>query len=205
MLSMNFPLALTVSRLVLAFAVGALLVLEDLVPFHVTICAVLFIVAAVTDYFDGRLARAWNQKTDLGAFVDPLADKLLVYLAFIYLTVVGVYPAWVLLALFTRDIAVDSLRSYAAGTGVSMPANTIGKWKSLFQMTSIALLLVLVATTELQRTTEWGNTAFASFIASMPFEWAFGVTYWLMVAAAAVGTVSMVQYAVEYAPKLFRR
>lgn len=204
MLSMNFPLALTVSRLVLALAVGLLLVLEEVVPFRVTICAVLFIVAAVTDYFDGRLARAWNQKTELGAFIDPLADKLLVYISFIYLTVVGVYPAWLLLALFTRDIAVDSLRSYAAGKGVSMPANAVGKGKSLFQMTSISLLLVLVAATELQRTTEWGNTAFASLIASMPFEWAFGATYWLMVAAAAVGAVSMVQYAVEYTPKLFR-
>lgn len=194
---MNIPLALTFARLVISVAVGALLVSENAVPFHVTIAAVLFIAAAVSDYIDGYLARKWGQTTALGAFVDPLADKLLVYLSFIYLATVGVYPVWLLLVLFTRDIVVDSLRAFSVGRGVSMPANAVGKWKSLFQMTSIALLLVLVSATELQTSTEWGNIALASFIASAPFEMAFGATFWLMLAAAAVGVVSMVQYFVE--------
>lgn len=201
---MNVPLLLTFARLVLSLAVGALLVSENAVPFHVTIAAAFFIVAAVTDYFDGYLARKWSQTTALGAFVDPLADKLLVYLSFIYLTTVGVYPVWLLLVLFTRDIVVDSLRAFSVGRGVSMPANAVGKWKSLFQMASIALLLALVAATELQTSTEWGNTALASFVASAPFEMAFGATFWLMLAGAAVGIVSMIQYFVE-SPALFRR
>jgi CDP-diacylglycerol--glycerol-3-phosphate 3-phosphatidyltransferase len=199
---MTLPLALTASRLVLSLLAGALLLAP--VPFHVTLAAVSFVVAAATDFFDGRIARARGQTSELGAFLDPLADKLLVYLSFIYLATVGVYPAWVLLVLFARDIAVDSLRGYAAGKGVSMPANVVGKWKSFFQMLSIGLLLALVAVAELQRSTAWGNDAFAAAVASRPFELAFGATYWLMVAGAAVGLVSMVQYFVEAAPKLFR-
>lgn len=202
---MNFPLFLTASRVVLALVVGALLLAQGFVPFRVSAAAACFIVAAVTDFFDGRLARARKQTTPLGAFLDPLADKLLVYLSFLYLTVVGVYPAWLLLALFTRDICVDALRGFAAGVGVSMPANQVGKWKSLFQMSSIGLLLALVAVTELQASTGWGNAALAPVVSSTPFEWAFGATFWLMLAAAAVGYVSMVQYAVEYGPRLFGR
>jgi CDP-diacylglycerol--glycerol-3-phosphate 3-phosphatidyltransferase len=200
---MNFPLALTVSRLVFAVAIGAILVTESL-PLRGTAAAIAFIVAAATDFFDGRLARAWNQKTELGAFIDPLADKLLVYLSFMYLTVVGVYPVWLLMAHFVRDIGVDSLRAYAAGKGVSMPANVPGKWKSFLQMGSIALVLVLVALTELQRTTEWGNAAFEAAVGSVAFEAAFAAVFWLMLASAAVGYVSMAQYFSEAGRPLFR-
>jgi CDP-diacylglycerol--glycerol-3-phosphate 3-phosphatidyltransferase len=200
---MNFPLALTVSRLVFAVAIGAILVTESL-PLRGTAAAIAFIIAAATDFFDGRLARAWNQKTDLGAFIDPLADKLLVYLAFMYLTVVGVYPVWLLMAHFVRDIAVDSLRAYAAGKGVSMPANVPGKWKSFLQMGSIALVLVLVAITELQRTTEWGSAVFETAVGSVAFEAAFAAVFWLMLSSAAVGYVSMVQYFTEAGRPLFR-
>ncbi len=201
---MNFPLLLTASRLVLAIVVGTLLVLEDAIPFHVSIAAACFIVASLTDFFDGRLARKWNQATPLGAFLDPLADKLLVYLAFIYLTTVLIYPVWLLLILFGRDMAVDGLRAFSVGKGVAMPANLIGKWKSFLQMGSIALLLALVSVTEVQRLTSWGNEALTWVLTSTGYEVAFGATYWLMLAAAAVGLVSMVQYFVESAPKLFR-
>ena len=200
---MNLPLVLTSSRVVLSVVVGVLLLLENAVPFHVTIAAVCFIVAAATDYFDGKLARKWNQVTPLGAFLDPLADKLLVYLSFIYLTTVGVYPVWLLLIVFTRDIVTDGLRAFAVGQGMVMPANLVSKWKSLFQMASIGLLLALVSVTELQRLTPWGNRALASVVESAVFEQAFGATYWLMVAAAAVGVVGTIQYFVEYAPSLF--
>ena len=201
---MNIPLLLTASRVVLAVVVGVLLVSETLVPFHVTVAAACFVAASLTDYFDGKLARAWDQKTPLGAFLDPLADKLLVYLAFIYLTTVQVYPVWLLLVVFTRDIVTDSFRAFAVGTGHSMPANMVSKWKSLFQMVSIGLLLVLVAVTELQRLTEWGNAAFSSVVSSPWFDASFNATYWLMVAAAAVGVVGTVQYFVEHGPSLFR-
>lgn len=201
---MNFPLVLTASRVVLAVVVGALLVSENLVPFHVTAAAACFIAASLTDYFDGKLARAWNQQTPLGAFLDPLADKLLVYLSFLYLTTVQVYPVWLLLVVFTRDIVTDSFRAFAVGTGHTMPANMVSKWKSLFQMASIGLLLALVALTELQTFTAWGGAAFAPFVSSPWFDGAFNATYWLMVAAAAVGVVGTAQYFAEHGPSLFR-
>lgn len=201
---MNIPLALTVSRLALAPVIGVLLVVESL-PFRVAAAAVLFIAGALTDFFDGRLARKWNQTTPLGAFIDPLADKLLVYVPFIYLAGVLAYPVWLLLVLFARDMSVDSLRAFAVGKGISMPANIVGKWKSLFQMASLGLLLALGGITQVQRVTEWGNAAFSGLIAGAPFEALFGVSYWLMVLAAVVGVVSMLQYVVEMAPKLFAR
>jgi len=202
---MNFPLFLTASRLVLAVVVGVLLVTENLIPFHVSIAAVCFIVAAVTDFFDGRLARKWNQTTPLGAFLDPLADKLLVYLAFLYLTVASVYPAWLLLVVFTRDIVTDSLRAYSVGQGIAMPANMVSKWKSLFQMVSIGLLLVLIGIVELQTSTAWGNVFFASFLASPVTDKVFGATFWLMLAAAVTGIVGTVQYFVQCMPSLLKR
>lgn len=202
MMPMTLPLALTVSRLAAAPIIGVLLVVEW-IPLRVAVAGPLFVAAALTDFFDGRLARKRNQTSALGAFIDPLADKLLVYVAFIYLTAVLAYPVWLLLVLFTRDMAVDSLRAFAVGKGISMPANAVGKWKSWGQMVSIALLLLLGGVTQLQRATEWGNAALSDAIASQPFEALFGVSYWLMVIAAAVGVVSMVQYFVEMAPKLF--
>ena len=201
---MTLPLFLTTARIVLAVAVGALLVLENAVPFHVTIVAVCFIVAAATDYFDGRLARARRQETTLGAFLDPLADKLLVYLAFIYLTLVRVYPAWLLLVVFTRDIVTDSFRAFAAGLGHSMPANMVSKWKSFFQMLSIGLLLILVSIVELEQGTPFGPSLGPIVDASW-FNEGFTATYVLMVAAAVVGIAGTVQYFVEHGPALFRR
>ena len=200
---MNIPLLLTSARIVLAVAVGALLLLENAVPFHVTIAAACFVLAAATDFLDGRLARSWHQETKLGAFLDPLADKLLVYLAFIYLTLVQVYPAWLLLLVFTRDIVTDSFRAFAAGLGHSMPANMVSKWKSFFQMASIGLLLVLVSVVELQEGTPAGGSL-AGVVNSAWFNAGFDATYWLMVAAAAVGVVGTAQYFAEHGPALFR-
>ncbi len=194
---MNIPLQLTASRILMAAVIGIVLLLP--VPYRASICAILFIVAAVTDFIDGKLARAWGQSTPLGAFLDPLGDKLLVYLTFIYLTVVGMYPAWLLLLLFTRDIVTDSLRGFAAGKGVSMAANLPSKWKTLCQMSSIALLLVLVSITELASK----GAVSSAFLSAPLFEQAFGLTFWLMVIAAAVGIVGTVQYVVAYAPRLF--
>lgn len=203
LLLMNIPLLLTSSRVVLALVVGALLLLESSMPYNVAICAVLFMVAAVTDFFDGRLARAWNQKTEVGAFLDPLADKLLVYLAFIYLTVVGGYPTWLLLVVFTRDIVTDSFRAFAVGKGRSMPANMVSKWKSVFQMTSISLLLVLGGAAELGNAGYW-SAVLSGFINSQAFIIAFRVANGLMIVAAVTGVLGMVQYFVEHGPSLFR-
>lgn len=195
---MNLPLALTVSRFVFAIVVGVLLWMQQAMPFHIVLAAALFITAATTDYIDGELARRRNQKTPLGAFLDPLADTLLVYLAFINLTILGVYPAWLLLVLFARDIVTDALRSFAAGQGTSIPANLASKGKTTLQMASIALMLTLGAITEVQGTTAWGETALAPLIESPLFDAAFGLTYWLMVLSAAIGIVGTAQYMSQY-------
>ena len=189
---MNFPLFLTSARVVLALVTGAVLVSG--MPYNGPVAAACFVVAAATDFFDGRLARAWNQTTELGAFLDPLGDKLLVYIAFMHLTSVGLYPVWLLLLMFARDIAVDGLRAFSVGKGVSLPANLSGKWKSFLQMGSLALLLALGAVAQTQALSAWGSVALAPVVASRAFDAAFGAVYWLMLAAVAVGYVSMAQY-----------
>lgn len=190
---MNFPIFLTSSRLVLAVVVAVLLLSVNVVPFRLTIATVLFVVAALTDFFDGRAARAWNQKTEIGAFLDPLADKLLVYLSFIYLTTVGGYPLWLLLVVFTRDIVTDTFRAFAVGKGHSMPANMVSKWKSLLQMVSLTLVLALGSVTEFQGVSE-----------SEAFFTVFSIANWLMIAAAVTGVIGMIQYFVQHSHVAFK-
>src|SRR5579859_598112 len=106
---------------------------------------ILFIAAAITDFFDGYLARRQNMVSSLGRFLDPIADKLLVaavllmLTAFHRLTQISVLPALVILL---REILVSGLREYLAELRVGMPVSALAKWKTGVQMTALPLLLV---------------------------------------------------------------
>jgi cardiolipin synthase len=107
-------------------------------------CA-LFSVASFTDWLDGRLARLWHQQSELGRFLDPVADKLLVA-AILFMTgaehrisAISVLPALVILS---REILVSGLREHLAGLRVSMPVSKLAKWKTAVQMIAIGVLLV---------------------------------------------------------------
>lgn len=101
----------------------------------------LFVVACLSDFFDGYLARRFKAQSKLGAFLDPLFDKLLVLPLLLIFIPVKIVPAVVLVALFLRDIAVSVLRSYLARKGVSMPAETLAKWKTVAQMLMLGLII----------------------------------------------------------------
>ena len=103
---------------------------------------VIFIVAAITDKIDGNWARKSQKVTDLGAFLDPLADKMLVNLAFLVLTYLGVVPLWVFAIILIRDFAVDGMRMMAARDGVTIAASFYGKLKTTVQMTALIILLL---------------------------------------------------------------
>jgi len=143
---MNLPLILTWARiaciplLVIAFVPNVLPINEE---GRNTLSAVLFIVAAVTDWLDGYLARKWNQTSNFGAFLDPVADKLIVSTALILLVADGRVSELVTIIIIGREITISALREWMAGMGKrkSVAVNMIGKFKTAAQLTAIPMLL----------------------------------------------------------------
>lgn len=102
----------------------------------------VFGVGVLTDYLDGYFARRRNQITKLGILLDPLADKLLTAAAFLSLLERGAIPAWVVLIILGRELAVTALRNVAASRGVLIPSSPLGKWKMVTQVVAIFILLL---------------------------------------------------------------
>ena len=103
---------------------------------------VVFIIASLTDLIDGKWARKKKIVTDLGAFLDPLADKMLINLAFLVLVQLNVVPLWVFAIILVRDFAVDGMRMMAARKGKTISASFYGKLKTTIQM--IALIIIML-------------------------------------------------------------
>jgi len=102
----------------------------------------IFLLAAITDFFDGYFARRYNKITKLGALLDPMADKLLMSAAFISLVELGIARAWMIVIIIGREFAVDGLRSIAAQQGVVIAASPLGKTKTVSQVVAISLLIL---------------------------------------------------------------
>ena len=104
---------------------------------------ILFILAALTDLLDGKIARKYNLITDFGKFIDPVADKLLVLTTLVMLVRGGMMEAWVVIVILCRELAVDGLRMVAVGQGKVIAAGPLGKWKTTFQMITIVCIILL--------------------------------------------------------------
>ena len=105
----------------------------------------IYIVAAITDYFDGYLARAWDQQSALGRMLDPIADKLLVAAALLMLVADGTIAGWSLWAaivILCREILVSGLREFLAELKVSVPVSRVAKWKTTAQLVALGFLVV---------------------------------------------------------------
>ncbi|MFA6955591.1 MAG: CDP-diacylglycerol--glycerol-3-phosphate 3-phosphatidyltransferase [Thermoanaerobaculia bacterium] len=102
----------------------------------------IFLLAAITDFFDGYLARKYNQVTRLGMLLDPIADKLLVSAAFISLVELQLAPAWMIVIIIGREFAVSGLRSIATQHGVTIAASPLGKGKMVSQVIAISILIL---------------------------------------------------------------
>lgn len=143
---MNLPNLLTVGRIALIpVIVGLFYVPDSLARWAMLI---LFVAAAVTDWFDGWLARRWNQTSEFGRFLDPIADKLLVGALLVMLPAAGVIDGVHLIpavAIMLREIAVSGLREFMAGRQVVVHVTRIAKWKTAAQLTALALLLAPLA------------------------------------------------------------
>lgn len=102
----------------------------------------VFIVASLTDMLDGKIARKYNLVTNFGKFMDPLADKLLVCAALIVLVEMGRIPSWIVIVIISREFVISGFRLIAADRGVVIAANYWGKFKTVFQMIMICMMIV---------------------------------------------------------------
>ncbi len=114
--------------------------------FHTTwnyyFASLLFVLASATDFFDGYIARQWNQMTMLGAILDPLADKMLTLAAFLGLMMIGEASAWAIYIIIVRELFITGLRTVAVSEGISVKASWAGKIKTVAQMIAIGFLLM---------------------------------------------------------------
>lgn len=104
--------------------------------------ALLFVLACITDFFDGFIARSWNQKTTLGEILDPLADKMLTLAAFLGLMMIDRANPWAVYLILTREFFITGLRVAAAAKNHNIAASMAGKVKTVFQMIAIGFLLM---------------------------------------------------------------
>lgn len=150
--ALNIPNKITVSRICLIpvfliimladFNWGELVVGSESIPVAHLVGAIIFILASVTDWIDGYYARKYNLVTNLGKFLDPLADKLLVSAALIVLVELGFAPSWIVIIIISREFAVTGLRLILAGTGEVVAANMLGKIKTWTQIIAVSALLL---------------------------------------------------------------
>lgn len=175
---MTLPDQLTLAR---ALAVPVVVVLfawefEN----HAYWATIVFAVAMATDQVDGWLARRWNQTSNFGALLDPIADKVLVMVALVMLVAEGVAPAWMVAAIVAREIAISGLRLAAVERGVVIAARDLGKLKTWSQALAVG---------------------FAGFAAAG--AWSKDIAWWALLVAVVLTWVSGVDYA-RVAPRMLR-
>lgn len=153
---LTIPTYFTIARMILSVVFLVFILLPD--TWAKIVALAIFIISAITDKIDGDLARKSKTVTDIGAFLDPLADKMLVNLAFLALVYLGVVPLWVFAVILVRDFAIDGMRMMVARNGVTVPASIYGKLKTTFQMTAL-IIITLNLITNLEFFTIIGNIA----------------------------------------------
>lgn len=141
-MTLNLPNILTILRL-LAAPMVAVMFLYFTRPWADWFALILFVGAAVTDFIDGYLARAWKQESRLGAMLDPIADKAMVVIALLVITGFSGMNPWILLpatAIIFREVFVSGLREFLGDTAGTLKVTTLAKWKTTAQMVAIAVL-----------------------------------------------------------------
>ena len=176
---MNLPNKLTISRFILT--VAFLVAMYSEVSYHKTIALALFIAGAVSDLLDGIIARRQKLITNFGILMDPLADKILVCSAFIAFVGLNWIPAWMVVIIVARELAITGLRLLAASKNVVLAAEGYGKHKTISQIVAIIAILVLASYNE------WGPVGRAVFgfhlVGEVPWSnWFTELAKWVAVA-----------------------
>lgn len=139
---MNLPNKLTLFRVVLIPFFVFFLLAPFFEGYGNYIAVAIFIVASLTDFLDGKIARKYNLVTNFGKFMDPLADKLLVCSAMICLISTGQLPAWIVIIIISREFIISGFRLIASDNGVVIAASYWGKFKTTFQMLMVIVLIL---------------------------------------------------------------
>jgi len=145
---MNWANRLTISRLVLTILFVA--ALNSSWVYGRTSALIFFLLAGVTDFFDGEIARRYGSVTNFGELMDPLVDKIMIAAAFISLVPLKAIPAWAATTVVARDFLITGLRLMASARGQILPAERLGKHKTSWQIITVIFFLVLLSALELK-------------------------------------------------------
>lgn len=136
----NLPNTITLMRIsVVPFL---FILLSNPGEFWSLVIAGLFVVASITDFFDGYIARKYHMITTMGKFLDPIADKIIVNTAMILMIPIGRIPAWIVAITIIRDLIVDVIRSIASSEGIYIQASILGKQKTVTQIIAVTALMI---------------------------------------------------------------
>lgn len=139
-MKITLPIALTLSRIA-ATPIILILLIPNKLSFNI-LASLIFVAASITDYFDGYYARKLNLVSNLGKFLDPMADKIMVSAVLIFLVAQGTLDPWMVILFITRDTMVGSIRSIAAAENLIIDAKATGKWKAALQMMALPLVML---------------------------------------------------------------
>lgn len=139
---MNLPNKLTVLRIIMVPFFVFFMLTDVGGPANKWIALALFCIASLTDMLDGKIARKYNLVTNFGKFMDPLADKLLVCSAMICMIELGKLPAWIVIVIIAREFIISGFRLVASDNGIVIAASYWGKFKTVFQMAMIIVLIM---------------------------------------------------------------
>lgn len=184
---MNLPNKLSLSRLIIT-PIMMFFYLATFIPYGKFVALGLFVIGAFTDFLDGHIARKYNLVTDMGKFLDPIADKLLVTTALILVAVDGIimspFGAIVLAIFVGRDLAVDMLRLVASSKGIVIAADKLGKYKTFSQDIALPMLILYSALTLLSI-----NATILTI-----FMW---VAYGFLILATLLTIISLINYLIK--------
>jgi CDP-diacylglycerol--glycerol-3-phosphate 3-phosphatidyltransferase len=151
----NVPNLLTISRIFLTPLFLAMLFADTW--YWRSMACVVFALASVTDFYDGRMARSNNRVTDFGRFMDPLADKILVTSALIALVLGRIVHYWLVLPIVVRDIIITGMRLYGVYHGRQMETSRLAKWKTFAQLLAVVIILFAIGLQEVFGRFEWDH------------------------------------------------
>jgi CDP-diacylglycerol--glycerol-3-phosphate 3-phosphatidyltransferase len=181
---MNLPNKLTILRIVLAFVFMFCIFSKGLI--FKALALVFFTAAALTDLLDGMIAKSRNQITDFGKIMDPIADKILVLAAFLSFIQLQLIPAWTVIVIISREVAITSMRIFALSRGKVLVASKAGKHKTVSQMAVIFIILIsLILRETMKKYPFWDpeldagikNTIYLAILVTVLLTFISGVSY----------------------------
>ena len=177
-MKLNLPNKLTLARIIIT-PVFLLVIMWEGLAHRFLIADVIFVIASITDAVDGRLARKYNEVTNFGKLLDPIADKILTTAALLAFLQLGLCNVWIVMIVLTREFAISSIRMISAANGTVIPANIFGKIKTASQMVFTGIIMLLCE--------------FESAVAKTPFT-AAQISSFLLWITAILAVVSGIIY-----------